>query len=581
MSSKPKTVLSEKLERVTSSQAFTWSPLPAKRKLAFTEKNQTQPSQNSGNEESGNKEPYYPNCDSEIWLRSCKQEVTEPLQGETKGKIPTWLNGTLLRNGPGSLQAGENEFQHIFDGSALLHRFGINNGNVTYQCRFLQSEIYKKTCNANRLIITEFGTKAVTDPCQSIFQRISTMFSLNASASDNSLVSIYPFGDQVYACGEMPFIHKIDLQSLETLDRVDLHDQINIVIHTSHPHIMENSSVYNLGLSLHASGPYHSVVCFPKTLEDSDQSMFDNAKIVASIPARWPLHPSYMHTFGITDNYFVIVEQPLSLSIPATLALKVQNEPLSGAFRWYGNEYTQVNVVSRKTGEIVRTFQAETFFFLHIINQYEDSGHVVIDVCAYRDPSMLDCMYVETLKANYAKMFRGRPIRFVLPLNPQSQQIAGESNLITLRNTQALAIYLPNGNIHVKAEKLCNLGCETPRIYYERYSGRKYRYFYAISSDVDAENPGAIIKVDTKEKTCRTWQQENCFPGEPIFVPSPQAKTEDDGLILSIILRGHGETNHVGLLIIDARTFEEIGRTEFQTDSPVPRCLHGWFFPRS
>lgn len=76
--------------------------------------------------------------------------------------------------------------------------------------------------------------------------RISTMFSLNSSASDNSLVSIYPFGDQVYACGEMPFIHKIDLQSLETLDRLDLHQQINIVNHTSHPHIMEDCKYYIL-----------------------------------------------------------------------------------------------------------------------------------------------------------------------------------------------------------------------------------------------------------------------------------------------------------------------------------------------
>lgn len=55
--------------------------------------------------------------------------------------------------------------------SVFPERFGINNGTVTYQCRFLQSEIYKKTCKANRLIITEFGTKAVPDPCQSIFQR--------------------------------------------------------------------------------------------------------------------------------------------------------------------------------------------------------------------------------------------------------------------------------------------------------------------------------------------------------------------------------------------------------------------------
>lgn len=38
------------------------------------------------------------------------------------GKIPEWLSGSLLRNGPGSIQVGNYEFKHIFDSSALLHR---------------------------------------------------------------------------------------------------------------------------------------------------------------------------------------------------------------------------------------------------------------------------------------------------------------------------------------------------------------------------------------------------------------------------------------------------------------------------
>lgn len=73
----------------------------------------------------------------------------------------------------------------------------------------------------------------------------------------------------------------------------------------------------------------------------------------------------------------------------------------------------------------------------------------------------------------YAKMFRGRPIRFVLPLN---QNDNAENKL-------------------VKPYRLCNLGCETPRINYERVLGKSYRFFYAISSDVDANNPGTV-RVD-------------------------------------------------------------------------------------
>lgn len=58
---------------------------------------------------------------------------------------------------------------------------------------------------------------------------------------------------------------------------------------------------------------------------------------------------------------------------------------------------------------------------------------------------------------------------------------------------KATAHKLANGSIFVKPELLCDLGCETPRFNYEFYLGREYRYFYAISSDVDLENPGTVI----------------------------------------------------------------------------------------
>jgi Retinal pigment epithelial membrane protein len=118
------------------------------------------------------KENYYPNCDVNVWLRSCEREIVDPIEGVVSGAIPEWLSGSLLRNGPGSIKVGNTTFNHLFDSSALLHRFNINDGKVTYQCRFLKSEAYKKNLAANRIVLTEFGTSVtIPDPCQSIFQR--------------------------------------------------------------------------------------------------------------------------------------------------------------------------------------------------------------------------------------------------------------------------------------------------------------------------------------------------------------------------------------------------------------------------
>lgn len=45
---------------------------------------------------------------------------------------------------------------------------------------------------------------------------------------------------------------------------------------------------------------------------------------------------------GITDNYYIIVEQPLSISVPGIITSKFKNEPLAGCFRWFHEEYVSV-----------------------------------------------------------------------------------------------------------------------------------------------------------------------------------------------------------------------------------------------
>jgi carotenoid isomerooxygenase len=425
-----------------------------------------------------------------------------------------------------------------------------------------------------------------------ISYRVSSLFHPVESNSDNAMISIYPFNDEYFAFAESPIIHKIDVDSLDTIGKVNMHERYGIVNHTSHPHVMNDGTVYNIGMSITKSGPAYSVLCFP-----NGERIFDDARIVAEIPSRWLLHPSYMHTFGITENFFVIVEQPLTISIPSVIKRQITNEPLISSLKWFPDKLTYIYLIDRDSGELRHTYCTEAFFFLHIINQYEKDNHVVLDICCYKDPEMLNCMYIESMKdmqhnPDYAKLFRGRPLRFVLPLSYPSkvQSITRffswssengaklSENLVTLKGTEASAVSLPDGSTFCKPELLCTMGCETPRIHYEKYLGSEYQYFYAISSDVDAANPGTIIKVDTVNKTKLTWCEENVYPSEPVFIPSPDPEGEDDGVILSSMVWGKGIENRVGLIILDAKTMTEIGRCVFDNlPTTVPKDLHGWF----
>lgn len=279
--------------------------------------------------------------------------------------------------------------------------------------------------------------------------------------------------------------------------------------------------------------------------------MFENASIIAEIPARWQMNPSYMHSFATTANYFIIIEQPLSISMVESLKSKYLRRPLASIFKWFQNECTVFHVICRRTGQQKFTFKAAPFFYLHTINAHERGDYVVIDICCYRDPSVLDCMYVEAMEnmqtiKNYSKMFRSRPLRFVLPIGKSFQrepptptfwnslkkiayklssstiehylmkyQSTGciidsikvdskfwlnfEShyaveNLVKMEKNSCRAYHLEDSTIYCVPERLGDIGCETPRINESRAAGKNYRFFYAISSDVDADIPGTVSK---------------------------------------------------------------------------------------
>lgn len=76
------------------------------------------------------------------------------------------------------------------------------------------------------------------------------------------MISVYPFGDEFYTFTETPIIHRIDPNTLETKSRVNVSDYVTIISHTSHPHIMTDGTVFNVGLSVTLRGPVYNVIKF-------------------------------------------------------------------------------------------------------------------------------------------------------------------------------------------------------------------------------------------------------------------------------------------------------------------------------
>ena len=57
-------------------------------------------------------------------------EITKPVPAKSSGKIPSWLRGTLLRNGPGLFEFEFQKADHIFDGMAMLRRYHVDSTHL-------------------------------------------------------------------------------------------------------------------------------------------------------------------------------------------------------------------------------------------------------------------------------------------------------------------------------------------------------------------------------------------------------------------------------------------------------------------
>lgn len=55
----------------------------------------------------------------------------EEIELEVEGKLPTWIEGTFVRNGPGMYKG----MRHMFDGYAMLAKFSFSDGRVMYKSR--------------------------------------------------------------------------------------------------------------------------------------------------------------------------------------------------------------------------------------------------------------------------------------------------------------------------------------------------------------------------------------------------------------------------------------------------------------
>jgi len=443
------------------------------------------------------------------------------------GQFPSWLNGTLIRNGPGQFEVDKTPIPHWFDGLAQLHRFRFANGTVSYGNRFIRSNAYAKDNETGKINYRGFAV----DPCRTIFQKVFATF-FEGDPANNTVVNVTRLEDEFIAMTEFPLAVRFDPKTLETLGILDYDQKISAQLAIAHPHYDFHRRV----------GINHMTRIGRKMSYDFYALTSKKRTKIASIPVK---SPSYIHSFSTTPRYIIVADYSFRLGNLFSLAFGAK--PFIQNFVWDNSKDSRFLVIEIESGKLVAEIATDPFFSFHHINAYQaDDNNLIVDLSAYNDAHLIDQLYINALlHQDYPQVGEFR--RYILPLNG------------------GRATY----------EVLSDESIELPRINYKPYNGQNYQFAYGASVQKGTSDfLNQVIKVDVKNRVTTIWYEEGCYPSEPVFVPAPNAQDEDEGVLLVVVL--DSQAGNSFLLVLDAKTLSELGRAI--VPQHIPFGFHGSFF---
>ncbi|KAJ5669674.1 hypothetical protein N7462_010744 [Penicillium macrosclerotiorum] len=517
-------------------------------------------------------------------------EERTPVELVVTGRIPSYAAGILYRTGPGKSQVqceGDQVFQlsHWFDGFSQTHRFQIIDSNtstrVLYNSRFSTDALIEHVRKTGSMERTSFGQKR--DPCKAMFGKMQSEYvpvpeganavnigvtlSVNmpglGGQSDNESTERWSSSQGIrtlHAKTDYNGFKKLDPETLEPLgldSQQSFHPELNGQLTASHARSdPKTGDVFNFNLSLGESSTYRVFGVSASTGK-------------TTILATFPGVPAYLHSLLITEDYVVLCVwnshlNPLALRDGSVMDAIIPTDPTQTA-TWY--------VVDRKGGQgLVATYESPAFFCFHTINAWQEPRKedptkidVVADLVRMDSVDFLNLLYYDNMissrpsakefASKRADALRSTFTRFRLPSLPSSPCSDIIKASVEWSACKSFSPELPTMN--------------------PNFVTQKYRYTYATTFRGEATLTDGIVKFDCETKEAGLWACHSHSPGEPIFVANPEGVSEDDGVLLSVVL--DGTTGNSYLLCLDARDLTELGRAN--VNGAVGFGFHGQHVP--
>lgn len=459
---------------------------------------------------------------------------------EIDGEIPPELFGTFLRNGPGLLDVNGQSLHHPFDGDGMICAISMQNGRAFFRNRFVNTEGYLAEKKAGKILYRGvFGTKKRGG-------WFANCFDLKHKNLANT--NIIYWGGKLLALWEGGEPYSLDPHSLETLGIDDLDGVLKPgEAFAAHPRIEHHSNGNQVLVNFAVKPGLSSTI----TIYEFNRAGQLYKQHSHTIPGF-----AFLHDMAITPHYCIFFQNPVMFNpLPYLLGLRSAAQCLE----FLPEQPTQIILIPRspvdslyKGGatDDIKIIQTDACFVFHHANAWEEDHQVYIDSICYDSFPGLDH------KTNF------RQTNFDLVPEPQLWRFK---------------VNLPVETVEYQLlERRC---CEFPSLNPVKV-GKPYRYVYLGTAEAPRGHAPlqGVLKIDLLTGDRQMWYAgQRGFVGEPLFVPRPQATTEDDGWLLTLMYdAAHHRSDFV---ILDARDLTQEPIARLHLKHHVPYGLHGSFVP--
>lgn len=447
------------------------------------------------------------------------------IEVEISGTLPSDLEGVYLRNGTNIQFQPTNIRLHAFSGAGMIHQIQIQKGKATYSNFYIRTPRFEIERKIGREVYVEFSD--IAGAGSATLEKIKALQSkvkkgLLPEFSQYELTpgstSIRYHSGRLYCLQETGYAFVLDARQgedgtlmLDGRGHLETWDGEWEGPFSAHPRFDPvTGDMYNLSLD------DQSVVMAGRISKGLRHSQAAFSQTKGSM--------GWLHDFFLTENYIVFPD--ISMRRDFSGLMKA-----AGSIFSFDHDYPmRFGVIPREftTGDNVQWFTTKTPSSIwHVINAWEQTAS---------DGAKQIVLYSPCFDTYPAES----PIH--TPAEPPAK-------------VKTWTLDLVSGNV-INEQVLLDHHYERPSLNLE-YVGRPSRYCYLLDEECDGYMGKGVLKYDMIDKKEAGYiSYGEMYGGEALYVPKSNARSEDDGYLLDILMTGEKSD----LIVVDASTMREVAR---------------------